>query len=311
MFKCKSSTVFIPSLLKALRKNLNSEHTWDFNLVLLFTLHQHSTLCWFIVNHNDSPSTNTLHSVVLLLTTMTTLSQINFWSHKLYQSLTSLLGSFTSFITCTQGQANKLSLIFYKFISTAADIGNVEFFKSPLLDNIPSASATVQNSKCLSYFFFHRWFTVPNAQETLSFQPTLSFGNCWKPAEAKSIEYSGWSIEEMLFPAKNCNTQIKEYAGTAQWWRINTQSLHNYPCLCLTINKHFQHFHVECQNFTLSVPLKAPFSYLDKADDTQWSNKLLFNKYWEQFIQIFHMSSAFLHDLTFQVTVLPNHPVRS
>lgn len=101
--------------------------------------------------------------------------------------------------------------------------------------------------------FFHRWFTVPNAKETLSFQHTLSFGNCWKSAEAKSIEYSGWLKEEMLFPPKNCNTQIKECAGTAHWWRINTQSPHNYPCLCLT--ESISVFNISTSNVKISLSL--------------------------------------------------------
>jgi hypothetical protein len=68
-----------------------------------------------------------------------------------------------------QGQANKLRLIFYKFISRAADIGNVEFFKSTLLDNIPSASATVQNSKCLSNFFFTDDLLFPTPKKLFPF----------------------------------------------------------------------------------------------------------------------------------------------
>jgi hypothetical protein len=54
-------------------------------------------------------------------------------------------------------------------------------------------------------------------------------------------------------------------------------------------------------NTKLSVPSHAPFSRLDKAGDTQWSNALLLNVYWTKLIQIFHVSSALLRHLTFQV----------
>jgi hypothetical protein len=57
----------------------------------------------------------------------------------------------------------------------------------------------------------------------------------------------------------------------------------------------------------LSVLAYAPYSRMDKVDDTQWSNELLFNKYWMQLIKTFHVSSVLLCHPTFQVTVLPDH----
>jgi hypothetical protein len=58
--------------------------------------------------------------------------------------------------------------------------------------------------------FFHISFNVLNVRETLSFQLT---GNSQKSARAKSGEHGGWSIAEMPFPAKNCDTRNEEYPG--------------------------------------------------------------------------------------------------
>jgi hypothetical protein len=44
------------------------------------------------------------------------------------------------------------------------------------------------------------------------------------------------------------------------------------------------------------------FSRLDKGDEAQWSNEMLYNEDWTQFIQLFHVSSLFFDHLTLQVT---------
>jgi hypothetical protein len=61
----------------------------------------------------------------------------------------------------------------------------------------------------------------------------------------------------------------------------------------------FLQFNTEMSH-SRSVPLLSPFSRLDKVDETQWSNGLLFNEYWTQ-----HVSSALLRHLTFHATALP------
>jgi hypothetical protein len=42
----------------------------------------------------------------------------------------------------------------------------------------------------------------------------------------------------------------------------------------------------------LSFPSYAPFSHLDRFDNTQWSNKLLFNEYLMQLIHTFQVNSC-------------------
>jgi hypothetical protein len=97
-------------------------------------------------------------------------------------------------------------------------------------------------------------------EKRVPFSIHISFGNSQKSAGAKSGDYGWWSVAEMPFLLKNCDTRSEERVCGLAWWRINERSLHNSPRLGLTVS--IQHLHVEC------VINSGHFGYRFKVDDT-------------------------------------------
>jgi hypothetical protein len=59
---------------------------------------------------------------------------------------------------------------------------------------------------------------MPSAFKKLfPFSILLGFLNSQKPGRAKAGEYSGWSMGEMLFPAKNYDTQSEPCTNALLW----------------------------------------------------------------------------------------------
>jgi hypothetical protein len=129
----------------------------------------------------------------------------------------------------------------------------------------------------------HGWLNVLNVWENAFLSAhSKSSGNSHKSAGAKSGEYSGWSMAEMPFRAKNCDIWSEECA--TKLWRINGRSLHNYPCLRFTTS--ISIFNTSMQNVSLTVLLlgtymkwmihmmlkKQIFDFLTSDASSAWRN---------------------------------------